>query len=175
MMVAQVTGIAACPRGLRHGFGVGTLQAGVPINLTQRWMGHSRLSTTAIYADPAVPRRSHSRKDSGNYRIMPVSPCGPIDQLIGANVRHFRKEARLTQSALAERLNLTFQQLQKYELRKNRIAALRLFHISQILDVPIEYFFSDQLKLTNGPKVGAVASTGMIRTASAIAADGDSD
>ncbi|RTL71645.1 MAG: site-specific integrase [Hyphomicrobiales bacterium] len=51
MMDAGIIGRAACPRGLRHGFGVGTLQANVPLNLVQRWMGHARLTTTAIYAD----------------------------------------------------------------------------------------------------------------------------
>lgn len=51
MLEAGVVGRAACPRGLRHSFGVGTLQAGVPLNLVQRWMGHARLSTTAIYTE----------------------------------------------------------------------------------------------------------------------------
>ena len=51
MMLAQIIGPAACPRGLRHSFGVGTLQAGVPLNLLQRWLGHARISTTSIYAD----------------------------------------------------------------------------------------------------------------------------
>jgi site-specific recombinase XerD len=49
-MLCQVTGRRACPRGLRHAFGVGTLQAGVPLNLTQRWLGHAKIDTTAIYA-----------------------------------------------------------------------------------------------------------------------------
>jgi integrase/recombinase XerD len=49
MVEAGVTGRPACPRGLRHGFGVATLQASVPLNLVQRWMGHARISTTAIY------------------------------------------------------------------------------------------------------------------------------
>ena len=39
------------PKGLRHGFGVAVLQSGVPINLLKKWLGHSRLSTTEIYAD----------------------------------------------------------------------------------------------------------------------------
>ena len=52
---AHVSGRLACPRGLRHAFGVGTLQAGVPITLLQRWMGHARLSTTAIYAAVSGP------------------------------------------------------------------------------------------------------------------------
>ena len=51
MLEAGIVGRPACPRGLRHGFGVGTLQASVPLNLVQRWMGHARISTTAIYAD----------------------------------------------------------------------------------------------------------------------------
>lgn len=51
MMEAGIVGRAACPRGLRHAFGVGTLQARVPLNLVQRWMGHARMTTTAIYAD----------------------------------------------------------------------------------------------------------------------------
>jgi integrase len=55
MVRSGVAGRPACPRGLRHGFGVGTLQAGVPINLVQRWLGHARLSTTAIYAAASGP------------------------------------------------------------------------------------------------------------------------
>jgi len=51
MLEAGVAGRPACPRGLRHGFGVGTLQASVPLNMVQKWMGHARISTTAIYAD----------------------------------------------------------------------------------------------------------------------------
>jgi site-specific recombinase XerD len=55
MLVAGIHGRYACPRGLRHSFGVNALQAGVPLNLIQRWMGHARLSTTAIYADVSGP------------------------------------------------------------------------------------------------------------------------
>jgi integrase len=55
MMLSQLVGRGASPRGLRHSFGVGTLQAGVPLNLVQRWLGHARISTTALYADAAGP------------------------------------------------------------------------------------------------------------------------
>jgi integrase/recombinase XerD len=58
MQEAGIIGRRACPRGLRHGFGVGTLQAGVPINLVQRWLGHARLSTTAIYASATGPEEA---------------------------------------------------------------------------------------------------------------------
>ena len=52
---SAISGRPACPRGLRHGFGVLTLQSGVPINLVQKWLGHARISTTAIYADASGP------------------------------------------------------------------------------------------------------------------------
>lgn len=55
MAQASISGRPATPRGLRHGFGVGALQAGVPVTLVQRWLGHARLSTTAIYADVSGP------------------------------------------------------------------------------------------------------------------------
>lgn len=55
MARAAIAGRFACPRGLRHGFGIGTLQSGVPLSLIQRWMGHARLTTTAIYAAVSGP------------------------------------------------------------------------------------------------------------------------
>ncbi|WP_454104272.1 tyrosine-type recombinase/integrase [Methylorubrum extorquens] len=48
---AGVAASAALPKGLRHGFGVHALRSGVPLSLLQRWLGHTSLSTTAIYAD----------------------------------------------------------------------------------------------------------------------------
>jgi integrase len=48
---AGVEGPQSSPKGLRHGFGVQAVAAGVPLNLVQRWLGHAQLSTTAIYAD----------------------------------------------------------------------------------------------------------------------------
>ena len=42
-------GIHATPKGLRHGFGLHAIRSGVPLNLVQRWLGHARMETTAIY------------------------------------------------------------------------------------------------------------------------------
>jgi integrase/recombinase XerD len=42
-------GAHATPKGLRHGYGLHAIRSGVPITLVQRWLGHARLSTTAIY------------------------------------------------------------------------------------------------------------------------------
>ncbi len=51
MALAGLDGIKACPKGLRHGFAVACVSHGVPITTLQRWMGHARLETTAIYLD----------------------------------------------------------------------------------------------------------------------------
>jgi len=51
MAAARLDGPHASPKGLRHGFGVAAVSAGIPLNLVQRWLGHAQLTTTAIYAD----------------------------------------------------------------------------------------------------------------------------
>jgi integrase/recombinase XerD len=48
---AGLDGPHASPKGLRHGFGVAAVSAGIPLNLVQKWLGHAQLTTTAIYAN----------------------------------------------------------------------------------------------------------------------------
>ncbi len=55
MAAADVTGLPAMPKGLRHGFGVNAFQANVPLHLVQCWLGHASLRTTAIYGDVIGP------------------------------------------------------------------------------------------------------------------------
>jgi integrase len=55
MVAANIVGPQATPKGLRHGFAVTALQGGVPITMVKRWLGHSRLSTTEIYAEAIGP------------------------------------------------------------------------------------------------------------------------
>ena len=51
MQQAGIHGPHATPKGLRHGFGVAPISACVPLNLVQKWLGHARLTTTAIYTN----------------------------------------------------------------------------------------------------------------------------
>jgi len=67
----------------------------------------------------------------------------PVDVHVGARVRVRRTLLGMTQTNLGDAIGVTFQQVQKYENGANRISASRLFDLSQILDVPIEYFFDD--------------------------------
>lgn len=50
MRHAQIGDAFAKPKALRHGFAVEAGQNGVPLNMVQRWLGHARIETTAIYA-----------------------------------------------------------------------------------------------------------------------------
>ncbi|MCF7913998.1 MAG: helix-turn-helix domain-containing protein [Spirochaetaceae bacterium] len=56
---------------------------------------------------------------------------------LGRNIRKFREEAGLSQQSLADQLNISFQQLQKYEYGQSRITVERMIDISRILKVPI--------------------------------------
>ena len=49
----------------------------------------------------------------------------------------------MSQEKLGERLGLTFQQVQKYEKGINRVGASRLFDLSQVLGVPVQFFFEE--------------------------------
>ena len=51
MEAAGLEGVKASPKGLRHGFAIACLDKGIPLNLVQKWMGHSSITTTAIYAN----------------------------------------------------------------------------------------------------------------------------
>ena len=66
-----------------------------------------------------------------------------IDRLVGVRVRDRRTELGMSQEALARKLSLSFQQIQKYEKGTNRISAGRLFVIAQALGAPVAHFFEE--------------------------------
>jgi transcriptional regulator with XRE-family HTH domain len=66
-----------------------------------------------------------------------------IDRLVGERVRDRRVALGWSQDALAKKLGLSFQQVQKYEKGTNRISAGRLFVIAQALAAPIGHFFEE--------------------------------
>lgn len=71
---------------------------------------------------------------------MKKSP-GPVDKHVGGRVRMRRILVGMSQEKLGEALDLTFQQVQKYEKGTNRIGASRLQQIAQVLGVPVTFFF----------------------------------
>ncbi len=67
----------------------------------------------------------------------------PVDVHVGARLRQRRTLLGMNQTNLGDAIGVSFQQTQKYENGANRISASRLFDLSRVLDVPIEYFFDD--------------------------------
>ncbi len=67
----------------------------------------------------------------------------PIDVHVGSRVRLRRLLVGMSQEKLGEQLGLTFQQVQKYEKGTNRIGASRLYEVSRILNVPVQYFYEE--------------------------------
>ena len=61
----------------------------------------------------------------------------------------------ISQPALAKSLGITFQQIQKYERGSNRIVASRLYRLSRVLKVPIQYFFQDLIEGERAPPSAA--------------------
>ncbi len=76
---------------------------------------------------------------------MPASPFSTEKGTspVGARLRVRRTLMGMSQTALGDAIDLTFQQMQKYERGANRISASRLFDLSRLLDVPIQHFFDD--------------------------------
>jgi transcriptional regulator with XRE-family HTH domain len=64
-----------------------------------------------------------------------------IDRFVGARIRERRIMLGLTQQQLADLIGVTYQQAHKYERGINRVSAGRLFEVSQVLSVPVSYFF----------------------------------
>jgi transcriptional regulator with XRE-family HTH domain len=72
---------------------------------------------------------------------MPAKPPNPVDVHVGGRVRMRRIEVEMSQQILGGHIDLTFQQIQKYEKGTNRIGASRLQEIGKTLEVPAAYFF----------------------------------
>ena len=90
----------------------------------------------------------------GFFLGVPVGPFGaeiehlakipnPIDVHVCGRVLLRRTLLGMSQEKLGQAVNLTFQQIQKYERGANRIGSSRLYQFAQVLDVPVSFFFDD--------------------------------
>ncbi|MCF3936421.1 helix-turn-helix transcriptional regulator [Acuticoccus sp. M5D2P5] len=80
--------------------------------------------------------------------MAPRKQPNPIDIHVGSRLKLRRTLMGMTQEKLGDQLGVTFQQVQKYEKGANRIGASRLQEISQILEVPVSFFFEDASHVT---------------------------
>ena len=68
---------------------------------------------------------------------------GNFNKHLGSKLRMRRLSLGLTQTKVAQAINVTFQQIQKYEKGTNGVSSIRLLQLSNYLKVPINYFFED--------------------------------
>lgn len=93
------------------------------------------------------------RPRSTRVARLPPGVANPVDIHVGSRVRLRRTLLGMSQERLGDAVGLTFQQIQKYERGANRIGASRLYELTQILDVPVSFFFddmADELKSREG-------------------------
>jgi transcriptional regulator with XRE-family HTH domain len=80
-------------------------------------------------------------------RKLPSASCvkatDDTDRSIGGRLRFWRRTLNIDSKVLAKKLKITYQQLQKYEKGINRVSASRLYHIAQLLRIPVSYFYQD--------------------------------
>lgn len=87
-------------------------------------------------------------QDKATDKNFRVTNNNAVDVHVGKRIRLRRTLLGMSQEQLGNALNITFQQVQKYERGANRVSASRLWDISQIVDVPISYFFEDMSDTT---------------------------
>ena len=82
--------------------------------------------------------------DKSNPSPARITPRGgdPRDAAIGRRLRTLRLQRGLSQTELGSLINVTFQQVQKYEKGTNRISAGRLQRVAEVLSVPVSFFFA---------------------------------
>jgi len=75
---------------------------------------------------------------------------GNFNRHLGSKLRTRRLALGLTQTKVAQAINVTFQQIQKYEKGTNGISSLRIMQLANFLKVPVVYFFENFPSYENG-------------------------
>ena len=73
-----------------------------------------------------------------------------VDTLVGQNIRIIRQDRGMSQTELGRKIDVTFQQVQKYENGTNRVGSGRLFKIASTFGMPITAFFEGTHETVNG-------------------------
>ena len=126
----------------------------------------SRANGTTLDWNKTMARPDELQDEEAEDRGGPRRP-NPIDVHVGSRVRFRRMLLGMSQEKLGEALGLTFQQVQKYEKGVNRIGASRLYDLSQVLQVPIQFFY-EEAPLGNDASAGADDNWGERYSESAI-------
>jgi transcriptional regulator with XRE-family HTH domain len=101
--------------------------------------------------------------------MMSVKRPDPVDIEVGHRIRIERLARGLSQTALANKLGVTFQQVQKYEKGVNRVGAGRLTKIAEVLGIDVGTFFTGKEMLESEPsKVGEASPLKLLTVSGAF-------
>lgn len=110
----------------------------------QLWVDKPDMGVLAFYYNGIYSAKIHVKAECGTVGTgRNLGNMNGIDSAVGKRIRQRRKMLGLSQTELAVRVGVKFQQVQKYETGVNRVAASRLWKIAETLKVPITYFFED--------------------------------
>lgn len=113
-----------------------------PITVLNTHLSANRGATSELGACTIMTKDEQGTGDEGDIERSSRKP-NPIDAHVGTRVRLRRMLLGMSQEKLGEHLGLTFQQVQKYEKGVNRIGASRLFDLSRVLGVPVQFFYDE--------------------------------
>lgn len=85
-----------------------------------------------------------------------TKPSNPVDVWVGARIRSARLMIDMSQTALADQLGVTFQQVQKYEKGRNRVSSSRLKAIANALGREVAWFFEGSPEPSNLKRDAAI-------------------
>jgi len=91
-----------------------------------------------------------------------------IDISVGRQLRKRRLELCLSQTEIANGIDVTFQQVQKYERGFNRISASRLYDLAELLNVKIEYFFDSLAAGTSNDIRASITISEVLKLSAAV-------
>lgn len=74
---------------------------------------------------------------------MTARKSSPLDEMVGARIRLFRTDRGMSQSLLADKIGVSFQQVQKYEKGVNRVGASRLSRTAAVLGISVGELFEN--------------------------------
>ena len=83
-------------------------------------------------------------------RTVKLNGPDPVDKYVGSRIRARRVGLRMSQTKLGDAIDVTFQQIQKYENGTNRVGASNLYKIAQALGVDVSFFYQGMPEHANG-------------------------
>lgn len=82
----------------------------------------------------------------------------PIDQYVGSRIRARRVGLRMSQTKLGQTIDVTFQQVQKYENGTNRVSASNLYKVARALGVDVSFFYEGMPESLAAQSAGAATN-----------------